>query len=98
MAQRVFIRVIGFSDVERHALNSVFRLSEERGTIYCLWEPGAPEEPKLVLMDGQSYEAGVELSLPSNAGLNFIWIGAGTPPNARRCFQRPLSWPDVVQA
>ena len=34
MAQRVFVKVVGFSDVERHALNSVFRLSEDRDTIY----------------------------------------------------------------
>jgi CheY-like chemotaxis protein len=98
MAQRVFIRVVGFSDVERHALNSMFRLSEDRETVYCLWESDAPTPPGLALMDGQSYEAGVELSLPSNGQLKFIWIGSRAPGNAWRSFERPISWPDVVHA
>jgi len=98
MAQRVFIRVVGFPDVERHALNSMFRLSEGRDTIYCLWEPEAPEQAQLALMDGQSYEAGVELSLPSNAELRFIWVGPRAPANAWRAFERPISWPEVLRA
>ena len=35
--QRVFVKVLGFSDVERHALNTLFRLSEDRETGYALW-------------------------------------------------------------
>jgi CheY-like chemotaxis protein len=98
MAQRVFIKVIGFSDVERHALNSLFRLSEERETVYTLWEPGAPVEPKLALIEGQSYEAGVEVSLPRYDEVKFIWIGPGAPANAWHSFERPISWPEVVDA
>jgi CheY-like chemotaxis protein len=98
MALRVFINVVGFSDVERHALNSVFRLSEERDTIYSPWDASAPEQPKLLLLDGASYEAGVDLSLPSNAQLKFIWVGPGAPSGAWRSFERPISWPDVLHA
>ena len=45
MTQRVFVKVTGFTDVERHALNTVFRLSEQRGIIYSLWVPPPPSRP-----------------------------------------------------
>lgn len=96
MAQRVFVKVTGFTDVERHALNTMFRLSEQRGTVYSLWEAGAPEPPKLALIDGQSYEARLELEAPRNPLLKLIWVGAVAPAHAWRTFQRPLSWPKVV--
>lgn len=98
MAQRIFVKVTGFTDVERHALNTVFRLSEQRGTIYSLWESGAPEPPKLALVDGQSYEARLELESPRNSLLKLIWVGAVAPAHAWRIFNRPLVWPDVVKA
>jgi CheY-like chemotaxis protein len=98
MAQRVFVKVLGFTDVERHALNTVFRLSEQRATVYSLWQPDAPEAPKLALIDGQSYEARLELESPGNAALKLIWVGAVAPVEAWRVFERPLSWPDVVNA
>ena len=98
MAQRIFVKVTGFTDVERHALNTMFRLSEQRGTIYSLWESGAPEPPKLALIDGQSFEAGQELESPRNSLLNLIWVGAVAPAHAWRIFDRPLSWPDVVKS
>ncbi len=98
MAQRVFVKVVGFTDVERHALNTVFRLSEQRETVYSLWEVDAPDAPKLALVDGQSYEARGELEAPVNPDQKLIWVGAVAPANAWRTYERPLSWPDVVQA
>lgn len=97
-AQRVFVKVVGFTDVERHALNTVFRLSEQRETIYWLWQEGAPEPPQLALIDGQSYEAPVELASPSDPDLKLIWIGTDAPADAWRSFERPLSWPEVLSA
>jgi CheY-like chemotaxis protein len=98
MAQRVFVKVTGFTDVERHALNTVFRLSEQRGIIYSLWDSGAPEPPKLALVDGQSDEARLELETPRNSLLKLIWVGAVAPAHTWRIFERPLSWPDVVKS
>ena len=98
MAQRVFVKVVGFTDVERHALNTVFRLSEQRETSYCLWMADAPEAPQLALVDGQSYEATVELETPGSAGLKLIWVGAIAPASAWRIFDRPISWADIVSA
>ena len=76
MAHRIFVKVMGFSDVERHALNSVFRLSEQRETIYSPWMADAPDPARLALIDGQSYEAQLELESPKNADLDVIWVGA----------------------
>jgi CheY-like chemotaxis protein len=98
MAQRVFVKVVGFTDVERHALNTVFRLSEQRETVYSLWMADAPEAPQLALVDGQSYEATMELEAPAVAGLKLIWVGAVAPASAWRAFDRPISWPDIVAA
>jgi CheY-like chemotaxis protein len=96
---RVFVRVVGFTDVERHALNTVFRLSESRDTVYSLWLPEAPSAPKLALIDGQSYEARLELASPhADPGMKLIWVGAGAPAHAWRSFERPLQWSEVVQA
>jgi CheY-like chemotaxis protein len=98
LAQRVFVKVMGFTDVERHALNTVFRLSEQGGINYSLWQDDAPEPAKLALIDGQSYEARLELESPGNAALKLIWVGAVAPVEAWRVFQRPLVWAEVVKA
>jgi CheY-like chemotaxis protein len=99
MTQRVFVKVIGFSDVERHALNTVFRLSEERGTVfYSLWVDDAPEPPKLALVDGQGLQDRSEVQSTAGAGLRLIWVGSAPPENTWRSFERPLSWPDVIKA
>lgn len=98
MAQRVFIHVIGFSDVERHALNTVFRLSEERETCYALWAPEAAEAPQLLLVDEASYQGRLEAQSPQNARLKLVWVGETPPENSWRVFQRPIAWTEVVQA
>ncbi len=98
MTQRVFVKVVGFTDIERHALNSLFRLSEERETKYSLWDAAAPEPAKLALVDEQSYEAGLQLEGPVSDDMKLIWIGAGAPVRAWRTYERPLSWSEVVRS
>lgn len=96
--QRVFVKVVGFADVERHALNTLFRLSEDREVGYALWQPEHGASADLLLIDSDSHEALVEFASPSNAGLRMVWIGPGSPPQAWRSFERPLHWPDVIAA
>ena len=96
MARRIFIKVIGFSTEERHALNTLFRLSEDAVTTYSPWTPGTPEEPSLVLLDGNSYEARLAAESPSHAELPLLWIGDDPPPQAWRSCSRPFHWPDVI--
>ena len=95
MAQRVFVKVLGFSPAERHALNTLFRLSETRETVYSLWEPQAPQLPRLALVDGRSEEAREERGTPD---CKLIWIGSVAPASSWRSFDRPLCWPDVIEA
>ena len=98
MAEQVFVKVLGFDDAERHALNTVFRLSETGPVHYLLWAPGAPAAPQLAVVDGQSYEAQLVLGLQQDAAPHLVWVGDNPPPGALRTFNRPLHWPHVVQA
>lgn len=101
--QRIFIRVIGFTSIERHALNTVFRLSQARDSgrsiSYEPWIDGAPDPAALVLVDGASGDANQELTrLHQDPTMGLIWVGAITPAQAWRSFTRPLRWPDVLTA
>jgi CheY-like chemotaxis protein len=96
--QRVFVKVIGFSDVERHALNTLFRLSEERETGYALWNAELGVGAQMALIDSESHEAMVEFEAPSNEGMRMVWVGSQPPERAWRSFQRPIDWPAVISA
>jgi CheY-like chemotaxis protein len=103
MVKRIFIRVVGFTGAERHALNTVFRLSQEpesgRRFSYEPWLAGNPEAPSLALIDGASGSASQELTdLHHNHGMGLIWVGAVSPSKAWRTFSRPLRWPEVLTA
>ena len=98
MAEQVFVKVLGFDDAERHALNTLFRLSEAGPVHYLLWTPGAPAAAQMALVDGESYEAQLSLGLQQDAALQLVWVGDHPPAGAARTFGRPLHWPHVVQA
>jgi CheY-like chemotaxis protein len=99
MGSTVFVKVVGFRDVERHALNTLFRLSMERSTTYALWTPEAPVMPHIALIDVESYEAGLALASPTlNPNLKLICVGNGAPLHAWRVFARPLNWTAVIHA
>src|SRR4051812_42252372 len=98
MAQRIYIKVVGFSEEERHAVNTLFRLSEQCLTMYQLWSPQARAPAGMALLDGDSYEARLEAESPLNAGMKLLWIGADAPPTVWRSIARPFQWPDVVEA
>jgi CheY-like chemotaxis protein len=89
---------VGFTDVVRHALNTVFRLSQERGTHYALWTADMPEVPQLALLDAAAYESRFEAESPAAADLRIVWIGDAPPANTWRAFERPIVWTEVVQA
>ncbi len=101
MTQRIFVQVAGFSDVERHALNTLFRLSYERAVSFAVWMPGAPDAPRLVLLDGDSYESRFVLeTLPVSDGTRLLWVAkdiSQVPPSAHASFARPVNWPQMVQ-
>ena len=96
MAQRIYVKVVGFPDEERHTLNTVFRLSEQCRTMYQLWTPQAAEPARVALLDGQSWEARVEAESPLHRDLRLLWVGANPPATAWRSFRRPISWPEII--
>lgn len=98
MAQRVFVHVVGFTDDERHALNLLFRISEEHETVFSLWDPQAPEAPRLAIIDGSIHEGQVEATSALTAATPMVWVGPAAPEGAWRVFQRPIAWPEVVKA
>ena len=103
MLQRVFVRVVGFSDAERHALNTLFRLSRDKDAgrthSYEPWLDDGPEAARLALIDGSHASAAQELNeLRHNPDMGLIWVGSVSPAHAWRTFSRPLRWPEVVGA
>jgi CheY-like chemotaxis protein len=103
MVTRVCVRVVGFSDVERHALNTLFRLSQQpqadREIGYEAWLEGDTEPPQMVLVDGAHGNASQELTdMHLQRDIGLIWVGAIAPVSAWRTFTRPLRWPDVLTA
>lgn len=94
--KQVFVKVFGFSDAERHALNTVFRLSETRPTRYALWVESAPHAAEVALIDGDSWEAALELANPAHDGLPLIWVGDQVPVRASLVVARPLQWAAIL--
>lgn len=97
MGSTVFVKVVGFRDVERHALNTLFRVSAEEPTCYALWTPESPVMPHIALIDVESYAAGLALESPGlNPHLKLICVGQGAPARAWRVFSRPINWSAIL--
>jgi len=101
--QRIYVGVVGFSDVERHALNTVFRLSETRELSYAPWvplvAPGAKPPAvgaEVMLVDGESAEAVLSHAKVMPTGQRLIWVGPGAPAHAWRVLDRPIQWASVL--
>ena len=100
----IHVGVVGFSDVERHALNTIFRLSEEREVAYAPWVPLVAQGtgisvtgPEVVLVDGESAEAVLFHARPSPEGQRVIWVGDDAPEHAWRVLTRPMSWSSLLE-
>jgi len=98
MSSIIWVKVVGFRDVERHSINTLLRLSENRSPAYALWTRDAPALPQVMLLDVDSYEAGLELASPNfNANLKLICVGSEPPGHAWRSFARPVDWEALVR-
>lgn len=96
--RKIFVKCFGFSDTERHALNTALRLSEARDTVYAEWTSRTTKAPKVLLIDGDSWETVVALANPLHDGVRMIWIGANPPKHVWRVFPAPVTWSAVVEA
>jgi len=98
MSSTIWVKVVGFSAIERHSLNTLFRLSVHQTPEYCLWTPDAPAPPHVSLIDMDCHEAEVELASPTfNPHAKIICVGAKTHEHAWRSFPRPVDWNVMVQ-
>jgi CheY-like chemotaxis protein len=98
MAANVLVKVVGFSDMERHSLNTIVRLSVRSLPSYALWSAESHAPPQVALIDLDSYEARLELASPSlNPNLKLICVGANPPAQAWRTFDRPVDWTVLVR-
>jgi CheY-like chemotaxis protein len=99
VAFQIWVKVIGFSDAERNSLNTLFRLSATNDTTYQLWNTQSSSAPHVALIDGDSYEADLEVASPSfNTHLKCIYVGTNPGPQAWRFFARPVDWSALVQS
>lgn len=97
MGITVRVKVVGFSDAERHSLNTLFRVSRADGPNYVLWTPEESSSPNVALIDVDSYEAGLDLVSPGfNPHLKMIAVGDSAPLGAWRALQRPVDWGGLV--
>lgn len=98
MAASTWVKVVGFTDVERHSLNTFFRLSDHLVPSYSLWTPDRPAQPHVVLLDVDSYEGTMELASPRfNPHIKFICVGKTPQESAWRNFPRPVDWSALVK-
>jgi CheY-like chemotaxis protein len=96
----VWVKVIGFSTEERHAIHTMLRLSGESGVRFRAWQPGDHLAPNVVLIDADSHEAELEVHSPTfNPKTKSLVVGGAMAiDGAWRTFERPLDWSQVLRA
>lgn len=98
MSLTVLVKVVGFSNVERHALNSLLRISQQRSPSYEVWTPGSRDLTSLLLLDETHPEA--EMLVQQHRGdhhVKVLWVGQESHIFAWRNYKRPMSWAKILQ-
>ena len=90
------IRVIGLTDTERHAFNSVVRLSQGRNPSYTIWQQG-DGRPDILLLDSQHPDSLKVAQSNRSQPDHLLWLGADMPDFVHYSLQRPLQWMAVLQ-
>ncbi|MES2938916.1 MAG: response regulator [Pseudomonadota bacterium] len=93
------VDVIGFADVERSMLSSIFTLAARRDPGFAQFEPGtAGRGPDMYLVDADNTEAFNQFrALHMRANLPAVMIGAGPHIAGFPSLQRPLQWAKLLQ-
>ncbi|TFY96186.1 response regulator [Ramlibacter humi] len=94
------VDVIGFNDVERQMLASIFALAARRDPGFAQFEPGTPgRTPDIYLVDADQAEAFQEFrSLHKRAKLPAVLIGTSAHGIDFPVLPRPLQWARLLQA
>jgi len=94
------VDVIGFNDVERSMLTSIFALAARRDPGFAQYEPGSPgRTPDIYLVDAENPVAFNEFrALHKRASLPAVLIGASAQGLPFPALPRPLQWARLLQA
>ena len=94
------VDVIGFNDVERNMLASIFALAARRDPGFAQFEPGtAGRTPDLYLVDAEQPAAVNEFrALHKRAPLPSVLIGTSDHGTGLTVLPRPLQWARLLQA
>jgi twitching motility two-component system response regulator PilG len=94
------VDVIGFNDVERSMLSSIFALAARRDPGFAQFEPGAQgRSPDLFLVDADDAPAFSEFrALHKRSSLPTVLIGASAHGTQHTVLPRPLQWAKLLQA
>ncbi len=94
------VDVIGFNDVERSMLSSIFALAARRDPGFAQYEPGTRgRTPDIYLVDADDAAAFNEFrALHKRASLPAVLIGAPTRGASHPVLERPLQWARLLQA
>lgn len=95
----VWVKVVGFSTEERHAIQTMLRLSQESSIRFKWWVPTCGLAPNLLLLDTESHEAELEVQSPSfNPFTKSIVVGGAlSVPGTWRQIERPLDWRQMLR-
>ena len=94
------VDVIGFNDVERSMLTSIFALAARRDPGFAQFEPGTSgRSPDVYLVDADNVAAFNEYkALHKRAGLPAVLVGARPQGADGLVLPRPLQWARLLQA
>jgi twitching motility two-component system response regulator PilG len=94
------VDVIGFNDVERSMLTSIFALAARRDPGFAQFEPGASgRQPDIYLVDADDAAAFNEFrALHKRASLPVVLVGTSAQGTAFPLLPRPLQWARLLQA
>lgn len=94
------VDVIGFNEVERAMLSSIFALAARRDPGFAQYEPGAAGcTSDIYLVDADDQAAFHEYdSLNKRAGLPAVLIGSQSRGSTEPLLPRPMQWAKLLQA
>ncbi len=98
--EQYLVDVIGFNDVERSMLSSIFALAARRDPGFAQYQPGSPgRAPDIYLVDVDSPDAVNEFrALHKRTGLPAVLVGASALGTGFTLLPRPLQWARLLQA
>lgn len=95
MPQRIFVKVVGFTEAERAALAAALETGTQ-GVSYGLWTPQGEAVAHMAVLDAGADGAAAEAESARTAGMVVAWVGEGAPPHAWRSYAAPPDWAGLL--